>query len=47
MALFFIGFAVMRFTDDLPVEVWIGLSLVEGLIELIIAVLAAASTAPI
>lgn len=40
MAIFLIGCVAGFFTDDLPVEVWIGLSLVEGLIELVFVVAA-------
>lgn len=46
MAIFLIGFVAGFFTDDLPVEVWIGLSLVEGLIELVFTISTAVLTAP-
>ena len=46
MACFLIGFVLVFFFRLPVVEAWIGLSLVEGLIELIFAVLAAASTTP-
>lgn len=38
MLFFVIGFVAGFFTDEIPLELWIGLSFVEGIIELILAV---------
>lgn len=46
MGCFVVGFVVVMVVRRFPVEIWIGLSLVEGLIELVFTISTAVLTAP-